>query len=531
MDVQLLVPCNQDPCFDFKLLNGDLSTANELNNAVMISLFTDRRAKDDDVLPRGQTDKRGWWADALDGQEIGSRLWLLYDERRLKKTLLRAEEYAKEALNWLVTDKVAKSFNITASMDGRCETLFLSVDLCRPSGQTEQFKYQYVWDSLEPQDCAFTGNVLPIPTPPTTSFKMRLPNPSTSNFTIAVEMLYGNATIDWGDNDQSVTTGGTYTDGNITSGLTHDYHGLTTEVIVAVQGAVKRIKVSGSGITEIIEFDAFEHYMFNLSTLTSVPTDLPISVITTDYMFKDAIVFNQSIDSWDVSLIQTMVYMFYNAKVFNQTLASWVTSSVVSMHGMFRGAKAFNQNIDGWDLIANQSITEMFFQAVAFNQPLNSWDVSNVIGMRGTFFGATIFNQALNNWVTSSVTSMQQLFQSAVAFNQDIDGWDVSNVINMLQMFYNAVVFNSALNSWNVGLVRTMAAMFFNANAFNQSLSNWDVSSVTSRDEMLQMFNGADIFDQDLSMWCVTNIASAPTDFSTGSPLTTPHKPIWGTCP
>jgi phage gp46-like protein len=153
MDIQLFASCEQDPCFDFQVINGDLSSANELNNAVMISLFTDKRAKDDDVLPSGQTDRRGWWADALDGEEIGSRLWLLYDERRLPKVLLRAEEYAKEALNWLITDKVVKSINIVASMDGRCETLFISVEICRPSLQTEKYKYQYVWGSLQGNNC------------------------------------------------------------------------------------------------------------------------------------------------------------------------------------------------------------------------------------------------------------------------------------------------------------------------------------------------------------------------------------------
>ena len=153
MDVQLFVPCEQNPCFDFRLSGGDLLTRNELNNAVMISLFTDGRAKDDDILPRGQTDRRGWWADALDGEEIGSRLWLLYDERRLRKTLLRAEEYAKEALQWLISDKVVKSINITASSDARCETLFLDVNVCRPDGQSEQFKFQYVWDDIQSSGC------------------------------------------------------------------------------------------------------------------------------------------------------------------------------------------------------------------------------------------------------------------------------------------------------------------------------------------------------------------------------------------
>ena len=48
-----------------------------LRSAVLISLFTDRRAEPGDV-PEGE-DPRGWWADVLgeEGDRIGSRLWLI----------------------------------------------------------------------------------------------------------------------------------------------------------------------------------------------------------------------------------------------------------------------------------------------------------------------------------------------------------------------------------------------------------------------------------------------------------------------
>lgn len=55
-----------------------------------------------------------------------------------------------------------------------------------------------------------------------------------------------------------------------------------------------------------------------------------------------------------------------------------------------------------------------------------------------------------------------------------------------------------------------------------------DLRAVTNMDGM---FNGATIFNDDLSGWCVTNIPSEPTNFSTGSALSAPNKPVWGTCP
>ena len=45
------------------------------------------------------------------------------------------------------------------------------------------------------------------------------------------------------------------------------------------------------------------------------------------------------------------------------------------------------------------------------------------------------------------------------------------------------------------------------------------------------MFEQASSFNQNLSGWCVSNITSEPQRFSQNSPLSTPNKPVWGTCP
>jgi len=73
-----------------------------------------------------------------------------------------------------------------------------------------------------------------------------------------------------------------------------------------------------------------------------------------------------------------------------------------------------------------------------------------------------------------------------------------------------------------------MDHMFQDAESFNRNIGNWDVSSATN---MENMFDGAASFDQDLSGWCVSNISSYPNGFSSGSPLSNNHKPVWGTCP
>lgn len=107
----------EDGSFDITIENGDLLADSGMRTAVLISLFSDRIANDDDIIPDGTDNRRGWWADAYshNGDKIGSRLWLLGREKQTNKTLSRAEKYSNEALQWLIDDGVAK--NISSAAD------------------------------------------------------------------------------------------------------------------------------------------------------------------------------------------------------------------------------------------------------------------------------------------------------------------------------------------------------------------------------------------------------------------------------
>lgn len=131
-------------------LNGhDLETEDGLSTAVIISLFTDRRAADDDPLPAGAPDLRGWWGDAfpdIDGDRIGSRLWLLSREKQTRQVINRAREYVLEALQWLLDDGVAASVVVDAFVV-RMGVLGLSVSIDRPGGDRVNYKFEYLWET------------------------------------------------------------------------------------------------------------------------------------------------------------------------------------------------------------------------------------------------------------------------------------------------------------------------------------------------------------------------------------------------
>ena len=130
---------------DLAIAGNDLRTVQGLSTAILISLFTDRRAEDDDELPLGTTDRRGWWGDAfaeISGDRIGSRLWLLRREKQTQQTLNRAKEYAHEALAWLVEDGVATSLQIDASNAGNA-ILSLAISITLPDGTPFDQVYEY----------------------------------------------------------------------------------------------------------------------------------------------------------------------------------------------------------------------------------------------------------------------------------------------------------------------------------------------------------------------------------------------------
>lgn len=146
MDVALRQTQGLTPVFDIAIEDGDLVADESLQTAVTLSLYLDRRAKADDVLPDGTTDRRGWWADAwpsVEDDRIGSRLWLLWREKDLAEVRRLAEDYAREALAWLIDDRIAES--VQAEADTLASgVLRLRITIRQGDGSDRHF--QYVWE-------------------------------------------------------------------------------------------------------------------------------------------------------------------------------------------------------------------------------------------------------------------------------------------------------------------------------------------------------------------------------------------------
>ncbi len=138
--------------FNFLTDEQDLESDNGLETAVIISLFSDRRAKKDDILPdSNSTDRRGWWGDlvspAVEGDQIGSRLWLLNREKTLESVLIRAKEYIEEGLLWMLEDGVVAKIEVETERQGMPgnDRLVIGVKIQKIDGNEIALDFEAQW--------------------------------------------------------------------------------------------------------------------------------------------------------------------------------------------------------------------------------------------------------------------------------------------------------------------------------------------------------------------------------------------------
>ena len=156
--------------FDLALADGaagrDLCGDDGLLTAVVLSLFTDARAHDDDTVPDARPgepgDRRGWWGDALspDAGPLGSRLWLLWREKDQDEVVIRAQEYARAALAWLVTD-AAGPLRV-ARLEVRAARvapgyLGIAVQAALPGVQERELSWNFMYDYVNAHPVRITA--------------------------------------------------------------------------------------------------------------------------------------------------------------------------------------------------------------------------------------------------------------------------------------------------------------------------------------------------------------------------------------
>jgi len=129
---------------------SDLLGAFNLENAVIISLFSNQRSDNDDEIPNSQ----GWPGDSIREEDtplIGSKLWITQQKgKTVKNRLIEAVDFSESALQWMIEDKIILSATVETSYPPQFKNVMdIGVVLEMPTG--ENLRFQFSWDQVTNQ--------------------------------------------------------------------------------------------------------------------------------------------------------------------------------------------------------------------------------------------------------------------------------------------------------------------------------------------------------------------------------------------
>ncbi|WFS01584.1 phage GP46 family protein [Rhizobium tumorigenes] len=130
---------------------GDFRSEQGLATQVMICLMTDRRVEDSEL--RGGDENKGWIGDSFDQMAgetpLGSKLWLLRRSSLYPGIELKAEAYAKEALQTLSDQGACVRVDAVATADYPTNRLDLAVALYgRDGARIYDQKFELLWEQI-----------------------------------------------------------------------------------------------------------------------------------------------------------------------------------------------------------------------------------------------------------------------------------------------------------------------------------------------------------------------------------------------
>lgn len=118
---------------DITVALGDLVTGNDLQNAILIALFT----------------QSNWWGNKFLDDPIGSDLYLLDKSGVTRGTINQAKIACIKALQPLIKIGAVGAFNVEVTPRQNNDGINIAVTAYQPNGTTQTFYYQYLWQQIE----------------------------------------------------------------------------------------------------------------------------------------------------------------------------------------------------------------------------------------------------------------------------------------------------------------------------------------------------------------------------------------------
>lgn len=132
--------------YDLKIgFDGDIETEDSFDTAVVVSLLSDRRANESEVVDSSR--RRGWIGNEVTPDfEIGSKIWIFEQARLTRTTMNGIADAARDALQWFVDDDLVVAIrNVQVVVAGR-DQIGLEVTIERSPSQVEK-RFFTLWEN------------------------------------------------------------------------------------------------------------------------------------------------------------------------------------------------------------------------------------------------------------------------------------------------------------------------------------------------------------------------------------------------
>lgn len=128
---------------DLVLAGDDLLLDEGLEAPVLVSLFSDARATEEQDLPGGEgSGLRGWWG-ADEGEAFGSLLWLSERSKVTDETVNMVREAVRDGLAWLIEEEIVASLEVSAERTD-LGTIIVQARLARGTSR----RWEALWQAI-----------------------------------------------------------------------------------------------------------------------------------------------------------------------------------------------------------------------------------------------------------------------------------------------------------------------------------------------------------------------------------------------
>lgn len=113
--------------------------------ACLITIGTNARADNSDILPPTYTTRGGYFGSLLTGFQFGNKLWLIGRRKIDSVTLRLCEQYITESFSWMIEDLIAEDISVVAVRGGKYQINFL-VTITRKNAPDVSFRFYANWE-------------------------------------------------------------------------------------------------------------------------------------------------------------------------------------------------------------------------------------------------------------------------------------------------------------------------------------------------------------------------------------------------